>query len=117
MRLEQWDKTSHFPAAFMNNYATQSGPDGALLRIRAAPGAKKTQIAGPHADAMRVRIHAPANDGKANRELLRFLAKVLRISQSRLEIIRGQSSRDKTVAVKGLDPSEVISRLEDSFNR
>ena len=60
---------------------------------------------------MRVRIAAPPVRGKANRELLSFLSQLLGVSQSSLAIIRGHTSRNKTVAVSGLSQEEILRRL------
>ena len=60
---------------------------------------------------MRVRIAAPPVRGKANRELLSFLSQFLGVSQSSLAIIRGHTSRNKTVAVSGLSQEEILRRL------
>ncbi len=60
---------------------------------------------------LRVRISAPPVRGKANRELLAFLSQLLGISQGSLTITRGHTSRNKTVAVSGLNQEELLGRL------
>ncbi len=82
-----------------------------LLRLRASPGAKKRAFAGTWQGSLRVRIGAPAVDGKANKALLKFLASTLGVAKSDLEISRGHGGRDKTVTVRGLDAAVVAERL------
>lgn len=73
--------------------------DGWSLTIRVQPGAARTEIVGPHGDALRVRVASPPVDGKANAELVRFLAEVLGVSSRAVEVVRGQTSRTKVVRI------------------
>lgn len=72
---------------------------GWVLTIRVQPGASRSGIVGPHGDALRVRVAAPANDGKANAELVRFLAEHLGIQRRAVEITLGHHARTKHVAI------------------
>jgi uncharacterized protein (TIGR00251 family) len=60
----------------------------------------------------RVRVAAPAREGKANRELIRYLSRVLGVPGSAVSLLRGEASRHKVVAVAGLDPEETTRRLD-----
>jgi uncharacterized protein len=62
--------------------------------------------------AIQIRVAAAPVDGAANAALLRFLAGVLEVPRSRLEIISGASSRRKRIAVRGLAPDELETRLQ-----
>ena len=84
---------------------------GSLLNIRVVPRASKTELMGLHGDAIRIRLSAPPVDGKANVELLRFLAGTLNISHRDLEIVSGGSSRSKRVLLHTLSPEAVIDLL------
>ena len=76
------------------------GADGDVrVRLRVRPGAKRNALKGVHGDRIRVDVQAPPVDGKANRELERFLAKLLGVSRSDLKLTAGQASRDKTISV------------------
>lgn len=70
------------------------------FKVRVQPRASRTEIAGEYADAIRLRIAAPPVDGKANEECRRFLAKLLGINPSSVEIVSGDSSRDKVIRVR-----------------
>lgn len=82
--------------------------DGWLLDVRVQPGARRTEVVGPLGDSLKIRVRAPANDGKANAELVRFLADRLGVPRSAVQIVRGQTSRAKTVRVTESPGSPVI---------
>lgn len=73
---------------------------GWSLTLRVQPGAARSAVVGPHGEALKVRVAAPAADGKANAELVRFLAAHLGVPRRRVEIAAGHSSRTKTVLVR-----------------
>jgi uncharacterized protein (TIGR00251 family) len=76
------------------------GADGSVtLEIHALPGAKQTAVAGIHGDALKIRLAAPAVDGKANAELMRFLAEAFGVPQRNVALIRGEGGRRKTVRI------------------
>jgi uncharacterized protein (TIGR00251 family) len=62
-------------------------------------------------EVLRVRVAAPPVKGKANKELIAFLAQKLGVSKSVLTIIKGHTSRNKVIAIDGLSREEVIGRL------
>lgn len=82
-----------------------------LLEVYAAPRASRSLLAGVHDGRLKVRLAAPPVDGAANRELVRFLARVLGLPRSAVTLAKGASSRRKTVAVVGLGAAEARSRL------
>jgi uncharacterized protein len=84
--------------------------EGWVLSIRAQPGARRSEVAGAYGDALRIRIGAPANDNKANAELVRFLATSLGVPRRSVTIARGHTSRDKAVEVASADID--LDRLE-----
>jgi uncharacterized protein len=73
--------------------------DGWSLTVRVQPGATRSEVVGPHGDALRIRVAGPAVDGKANTELVRFLAERLGLPARAVEITRGHASRTKVVRV------------------
>ena len=76
--------------------------DGRLtLTLHIQPGAKKTEVAGEHGDALKIRLAAPPVDGKANAALLAFIAERLGVSRSAVTLKSGQTSRRKVVEVDG----------------
>jgi uncharacterized protein (TIGR00251 family) len=85
---------------------------GAALAIRVIPGAKRTEIDGILDDGtIRIRLTAPPVDGKANSALIEFLSRVLGVRRSDIEIVAGETSRNKLVTIAGIDPATVQDRL------
>ncbi len=82
-----------------------------LLEVYAAPRAAKSRVAGLHDDRLKIQVAAPPVDGAANKELVRFLAKQLGLPRSAVALVKGTSSRRKTVAFEGLGASEARQRL------
>ncbi len=75
--------------------------EGLLLQVHLIPRAQKSLIAGVRGHELLVRIQSPPVDGKANAALCAFLAKQCGTAKSRVEVIRGKTSRHKTVLVSG----------------
>lgn len=83
----------------------------ARLTVHVQPRAKRTEIAGRHGDAIKVRLAAPPLDGAANAELLRFLAERLGVPKSAFRIASGATGRRKTLEVGGLTSAEAVHLL------
>ena len=81
------------------------------LTLHIQPGAKKTEIAGLHGDALKIRLAAPPVDGKANATLIDFIADRLNLPKSRVEIKTGHSGRRKVVGVAGASSSAIQALL------
>jgi uncharacterized protein (TIGR00251 family) len=79
-----------------------------LLNIKAVPGASKTEFAGIKDERLRIRLAAAPQDGKANAEMLAFLAKAFGCPHRDMQIISGEKSRLKTIAL----PVECKEKLE-----
>ncbi|MFL6629262.1 MAG: DUF167 domain-containing protein [Vitreoscilla sp.] len=73
--------------------------DGVLLQLSVMPNAKRTEVDGLHDGALRVRLAAPPIEGRANEALVAWLAKSLGIPKRDVELLRGESSRRKQVAI------------------
>ena len=85
---------------------------GVTLRLHIQPGAKKTEVVGPHGDALKIRLAAPPVDGKANAALLEFLARKVGAGRTALTLISGQTSRTKRVRVDGVVADELRALLQ-----
>lgn len=86
-------------------------PGGVQLQLHVQPGASRTGIAGLHGDALKIRVAAPPADGRANRELLGYLADLFGVARARVAVVKGESGRRKTVIVQGIGLDEARSRL------
>ena len=83
----------------------------ARLSIRLTPRASRDAIAGFEGETVRVRVTAPPVEGRANRALVRLLAKRLGVPRGSVRVVAGQASRNKVVAVDGLGAAERRRRL------
>jgi uncharacterized protein (TIGR00251 family) len=76
------------------------GADGSItLTIHAQPGAKRTEVAGVHGSALKIRVASPPVEGKANEELRRFLADAFAVPLRNVTLVRGEASRQKTLRI------------------
>ncbi len=85
--------------------------DDVVLTLHVQPGAKKTEVAGEHGGALKVRLGAPPVDGKANDCLIAFLAERLAVPKARVALEAGAASRQKRVRVAGVDARTAAAAL------
>jgi len=81
------------------------------IAIKVIPNAPRTEIAGWLGDSLKIKIHAPALEGRANEELCRFLAEKLGLPKRAVTLLQGEKSRLKVVQIAGLDTAETKHRL------
>lgn len=84
---------------------------GATLSLHVQPGAKKSECAGLHGEALKIRLAAPPVDGKANEALLRFLAQRLAIPRQQISLKSGQASRQKVVEIESVTAERLVALL------
>jgi len=91
-------------------------PGGILLQLHVQPGATRTELAGRHGDALKIRVAGAPVEGKANRELVGFLAETLGVPRGNIVIVRGEAGRRKTVTVQGVtaESAERLLGLENA---
>jgi len=77
-----------------------------IIKIKVEPRSSKSGIVGPYGDALKVKLTSPPVEGKANKELIEVLAKGYGIPKKNIEIISGQSSKNKTVKLIGVKSVE-----------
>jgi uncharacterized protein (TIGR00251 family) len=83
----------------------------ARVAVHVQPRARRTEAAGMHGDAVKVRLAAPPVDGAANEELIRFVAERLGVPRSTVRIAAGAASRRKVVEVDGASAETVRTAL------
>ena len=81
------------------------------LELKIIPNAPREEIAGWLGDALKVKVHAPALEGRANDALLEFLAGKLGLPRRAVTLVRGDKSRHKVVRITGLDLAGVKALL------
>jgi uncharacterized protein (TIGR00251 family) len=82
------------------------------LRVKVVPGSSRDAVGGWLAEALKVRVKAPAEAGRANAAVERLVAEALDVSPEQVRIVAGFTSPRKTIEVTGLPESEVERRLE-----
>src|SRR5437667_10892816 len=81
------------------------------LSLRVQPRASRSAVAGWTGDILNIRLTEPPVEGAANAACLKFLADLLDLPQSQLEILRGERSRNKVIRIIGLTQDEIRARL------
>ena len=79
-----------------------------VIKVRVIPGSSRNEVVSRIGSILRVKISAPAVDGKANEELCEFLADFFDIKRSQVFLRKGERGREKTI--------EVVGRSEEEFD-
>ncbi len=86
------------------------------LPIKVVPGSSRDCIAGWLGDSLKVRVKAPAEQGKANKSVEKIIAKALSVPNKNTLIIKGKTSTRKVIEITGLSESEIYQRLSKDIN-
>lgn len=90
------------------NFHLHDGKKGAALAIRVTPRASRNEIVEILSDGtVRIRLTAPPVEDKANQALVKYLADILAVTPSRIEIVAGATGRDKLVSILDMDAEDV----------
>ncbi len=84
---------------------------GIILSIRTQPGSSKNRIIGEYGGRLKLAVTAAPEKGKANKAVIELLADTLHINESSIQIISGESSRNKRLMIEGLTPEDIKSLL------
>ena len=95
----------------MEQDPVRAHPDGATVRLRVVPRAPVTTPAGRHGDAYKLKVAAPPVEGAANDEVRRFLATLLDVRSSEVDVVAGERARDKVVLVRDVSASALRRAL------
>jgi hypothetical protein len=96
---------------FMNADFLKARPDGVHLAVKLQPRASKNEIGSPLGPELKIKVTAPPVDAAANQALVDLLAKKLDCARGAVQIIRGATSRHKTIWIGGLTAGEVLQKL------
>ena len=83
----------------------------ARLQVNVHPGARRNRIAGWHDNALKIDVDAPPDRGRANAELVDFLADHVGLPRTRVQVIMGHSSRRKVIAFDGISEEELLHKF------
>lgn len=90
-------------------------PCGYQIHLKITAGAKSSEIIGFHENRLKMRLHAPAVEGKANEELLRWWQKSLGVRKNQLEIISGEYQSFKTLLIQEMSQEEIVLKISPFF--
>src|ERR1041384_2026979 len=88
--------------------------DAVYLQAKVQPRASKNEIGEALGNELKIRIAAPPVDSAANEALVRFLAEVLECPRGAVQLVRGQTSRHKVIAIHGISPEAIAAKLSVS---
>jgi uncharacterized protein len=98
------------------NFRMQGKGTGAAIMVKISPRARKNEITEIQLDGcVKIKITAPPVDGKANIELISFLAKIFGIGSNKIEIISGQTGHLKIISIMGLTTEEVNKTINEQL--
>ena len=83
-----------------------------IIKVKIVPGSSKNKIVGVYSDALKISITAPPVEGKANKKCIAYLAKYFDAAKSKIEIISGQTSKNKLIKIYDISQKEFLGKLE-----
>jgi len=87
--------------------------DGGIeLRVHAQPGAGRSAVVGRHGDALKVKVAAPPQDGRANAALVGVLAEAFGVKPAQVALVSGEASRSKRFRIEGIDDEAAAAVLD-----
>jgi uncharacterized protein len=99
----------------VGSFLTVDGDGRVVLAVHVQPGARRSEVVGPHGDALKVKVTAPPVDGKANRAVGELLAATFELPRDAVELLTGASSRRKRFRLTGVSSDDVATRLGRHF--
>lgn len=96
----------------MNAPYLKETAQGVYLAIKLQPRASRQQIGEGQGSELKVSVTAPPVDAAANRALIEFLAETLDLSRSSIQLVRGQTSRHKTLLITGITATAIAEKLQ-----
>lgn len=93
----------------MSDWYRRNG-DELTLTLHVQPGAKRSEVAGLHGEALKIRLAAPPIEGRANAALCKFVAKLFQVAPRDVTLKQGEQSRHKVIAISGstVDPASLL---------
>lgn len=83
-----------------------------IIKVKIVPGSSRNKIIGAYNDALKISIAAPPVEGKANKKCIAYLAKYFDVTKSKIEIISGQTSKNKLIKIYDISPKEFLDKIE-----
>ena len=86
--------------------------EGVVLQLHCQPGAKVTRVVGEHDGRLKIALHAPAVENRANEALVQWLADVAGVPRRSVDLLSGHTNRKKRVLIRGVDRARIIAALD-----
>jgi uncharacterized protein (TIGR00251 family) len=110
--IQKTAKPNHSSTAATAASFLRETAGGTLVAVKLQPRASKNEIGEPLGDELKIKVTAPPVDSAANEALVKFLAETLGCPRGKVELIRGQTSRHKTILLHGFTPEEIQRKLD-----
>ncbi len=95
----------------INSYFKITGND-IIIKVKIVPDSSKNKIIGVYNDSLKINITAPPVEGKANKKCIAYLAKYFDVAKSKIEIISGQTSKNKLIKIYDISQKEFLEKIE-----
>jgi len=82
------------------------------VKVKIVPGSSKNKIIGAYNNALKISIAAPPVEGKANKKCIAYLAKYFDVAKSKIEIISGQTGKNKLIKIYDISQEEFLDKIE-----
>jgi len=95
----------------INDYFKITGKD-IVIKVKIIPGSSKNKVIGVYNNSLKITITAPPIEGKANKKCITYIAKCFDVAKSKIEIISGQTSKNKLIKIYDISQREFLDKLE-----
>ena len=95
----------------INNYFKITGND-IIVKVKIVPGSSKNKIVGVYNDSLKITITTPPVEGKANKKCIAYLAKYFDVTKSKIEIISGQTGKNKLIKIYDINQKEFLDKTK-----
>jgi uncharacterized protein (TIGR00251 family) len=102
----------------MTNFKFHDSKTGSAIHIRVQPRSSKNEISEILDDGtIKIRLTAPAHEGKANHALIKFLSDLMQVPSNAIEIVAGQKNKDKLVTITNIQSTEIEKIIHNSLGK
>ena len=99
------------PAQTPHSRSRGSPAKAALVFVKVVPGSRRDEVVGPYGERLKVKVAAPAEDGRANRAVCRLIAEKVGVAEREVTVIVGQTHPEKTLRIAGRTAAELRAAL------
>jgi len=89
----------------------QESDEGLRIEVKVQPRSSRNQISGEQEGALKVKLTAPPVEGEANQALVNFLSRLLKLPRKNIILIRGETTRNKLIEIRGISKEQLLQTL------